>query len=88
MTVKKLDDGWGDIEIDMLHQEGNLIAYQEWDSGIMTGLVELYKYKETFFVIHEAGIDSYDDPKVALKGSGIANVNDATRSIQIDWKKI
>ena len=86
MSQNNIDDEYQEENLhEVLQEEGDRIAYQEWDSGVMSGIVELYKYKETYFVIHESGIDEYNDPKEALTGSGISRFTDATKYILVDW---
>ncbi len=74
-------------EFDLLEtivESGNEVSYQDWDSGgpgAGAGRVSVYKYKDEFYSIHDAGMD---DPFVTIeevvKSAGIDNINDATRA--------
>ena len=71
---------------EIVAEQGQLLALQEWESGgpgVHAHVVELYEYKGTYYVIHDAGVDEYDDPQEALKRSGITTITEATTSISI-----
>ena len=71
---------------EIVREQGELLASQEWDSGgpgAGAGVVELYEYDRRYYVFHDAGVSEYDDPLEALASSGIATETDATTSIWI-----
>ena len=79
------DGGHQDL-FEIVPEQGQLLALQEWESGgpgVHTHAVELYEYKGTYYVIHDAGVDEYDDPQEALERSGITKKTEATTSISI-----
>jgi len=74
------DDEW-----ERIREEGEKIAYQDWDSGgpgAGAGQVSLYKYEGRYYVFHDAGCAGpYDDMNLALDENGITWENDATQEI-------
>ena len=78
-------DDYEDL-FEIVPEQGLLLALQEWESGgpgVHAHVVELYEYKGMYYVIHDAGMDEYDDPQEALKRSGITTKTEATTSISI-----
>ncbi|MFC1657419.1 N-formylglutamate amidohydrolase [Candidatus Moduliflexota bacterium] len=70
---------------DRLIDEGEVIAYQDWDSGgpgAGAGQVSVCEYEGEYYILHDAGHSGpYQDMDKALRESGITVNNEATREI-------
>lgn len=68
-----------------LLNSGQEVSYQDWDSGgpgAGAGRVSVYRYKDQFYSIHDAGMDGpFATSAEAVESSGIDDINDATIAI-------
>ena len=76
------DDG---IDLDDLLEHGKEVFRQDWDSegpGAGAGRVSVYRYKNAYYVSHDAGVEGpYSSKSEAVARNGVADVNAATVSI-------
>lgn len=83
MELEDIND-LDDIDVrQVLVDYGEEIACKEWDSGIMAGVVSVYRLGKSFYSVYDEGIDIYDSASKALERSGVTWNNEATRSIWI-----
>lgn len=79
------DDAGVDDELDSLLEHGEEVFWQDWDSGGLgagAGRVSVYRYKNSYYVLHDAGLEgSYPSKLEAVDRSGVAQVSDATTAI-------
>jgi len=69
--------------------EGDVIAYQGWDSGIMADTTYVYEYEKWYYVQDNVDpIMSFKDKTEAIKRSGVMMQTDATKIIHVDGKTI
>jgi len=80
-TLVRAEDNLHDRLID----EGEVIAYQDWDSGgpgAGAGQVSVCEYGGEYYILHDAGHSGpYQDMEKALRESGVTMNNEATREI-------
>ena len=74
-----------DDRIQRILDDGELVAYQEWDSGgpgAGAGRDSVYRYGRKFCVLHDAGLSRpYASIVQAVKEGGIDQINGATKRI-------
>lgn len=66
-------------------EEGELVAYQDWDSGgpgAGAGRVSVYLFEGRYYGFHDAGMEGpFEDKVAAIDAVGLDCVTDATRRI-------
>lgn len=66
-------------------ENGEEVAYQEWDSGgpgAGAGRVSVYEYAKKFYVLNDEGMDGPFGTKAeAITAGGVNIINDATKEI-------
>jgi len=85
-AAEKSTDGDKREFYEILDDDGELIAYQEWcsgGSGAGAGIVKVYALRGKFIVSHDAGFDEYKTASDAVSSSGVRIENDATVEIWI-----
>jgi len=67
--------------------EGELVAYQDWDSGGPgggAGRVSVYRFRDQYYIFNDVGMDGpFSDFAQAAKSSGVLVETDATVEIWI-----
>ena len=67
---------------EVLLECGQEVAYQDWDSGgpgAGAGRVSVYRYRDRFYVMHDAGLAGpYNTKAEAIRANGVDRETDAT----------
>ena len=82
-------DSWDEAEEDeeedvfeRILEDGEEVACQDWDSGAPgagAGRVSVYRYRDRFYVMHDAGLSGpYETKAEAISANGVDTETDAT----------
>ena len=83
--VDEADEAEDDFFFDNLIDNGEEVAYQDWDSGgpgAGAGRVSVYRYRHKFYVVHDAGLSGpYNTKAEAISANAVDRETDATVGI-------
>jgi hypothetical protein len=84
---EELDDEWAEMIQDAIHDEGELVGRQEWDSGAPgagAGVVDVYRFRGLFVSENDVGsYGPYESFKEAADAVGLFVQTSATRRIWV-----
>jgi hypothetical protein len=84
---ERFDDEWIEGLDDLIHDEGELVALHEWDSGSPgagADAVQIYEFRGVFVSYDDLGRYAYENFADAAKAVDLFTKTDATTRIWVD----